>query len=206
MEKTAKSVNTSAETIIEWAEERNIETCFDRAQKMKPCPIGAEGACCKICHMGPCRLVGKNAEEEARGVCGATLPTVAARNFLRMIAAGTAAHSDHARGMAFTLLAVANGDTKDFKITDIKKLYRVAGYLDIKFEERPVNDVARDVAQKLIDDFGRQQGEINYVTRAPQKTQERWRKQGIVLVLTMSRTISSPRVYGQRSQMAGQGA
>jgi len=52
--------------------------------------------------------------------------TVAARNFLRMIAAGTAAHSDHARGMAFTLLAVATGEAKDFKITDVRKLYRVA--------------------------------------------------------------------------------
>jgi carbon-monoxide dehydrogenase catalytic subunit len=180
MDKTVKSANKLAEQIIEWGEDRNIETCFDRALKMKPCPIGAEGSCCKICHMGPCRLVGKNAEKDARGVCGATLSTVVARNFLRMIAAGTAAHSDHARGMAFTLLSVANGETKDFKITDVKKLYRVAGYLEIEFEGRPVNDVARDVAQKLIDDFGRQKGEVNYVTRAPQKTQERWRKWGIV--------------------------
>ena len=61
------------------------------------------------------------------GVCGATLPTVASRNLLRMAAAGSAAHSDHARDMAFTLLAAANGETKDFKITDVKKLYRIAG-------------------------------------------------------------------------------
>jgi carbon-monoxide dehydrogenase catalytic subunit len=131
--------------------------------------------------MGPCRLVGKNAEEEARGVCGAQLSTVAARNFLRMIAAGTSAHSDHARGMAYTLLAVANGETHEFKITDVRKLYRVAGYLNIEFEGRPVNDVARDVATKLIEDFGRQMGgEINFATRAPKKTLERWRKWGIV--------------------------
>jgi carbon-monoxide dehydrogenase catalytic subunit len=175
-----KSANTSAEEILQWGKERDMETCFDRAQKLKPCPIGAEGACCKICHMGPCRLVGKNAEEEATGVCGATLPTVAARNFLRMIAAGTAAHSDHARGMAFTLLAVANGETKDFKITDVRKLYRVAGYLDIEFEGREVNDVAREIAEKLIGDFGQQHGEVNFATRAPQKTLERWRKWNIV--------------------------
>ena len=54
------------------------------------------------------------------------------RNFLRMIAAGTACHSDHARGMAFTLLAVANGEAKDFKIKDVRKLYRVAGYLEYR--------------------------------------------------------------------------
>ncbi len=180
MSENIKSANEASERIIEWSESHGIETCFDRAQKMKPCPIGASGACCKVCHMGPCRLVGKDAETEARGVCGASLPTVAARNLLRMIAAGTAAHSDHARGMAFTLLAVANGETKDFKITDVRKLYKVAGILDIEFEGRPVNDVARDVAQRLIDDFGRQHGEVSYAKRAPKKTLERWRKWGIV--------------------------
>jgi carbon-monoxide dehydrogenase catalytic subunit len=181
MEKKIHSANPAAEQIIEWGEGQKIETCFDRAERMKPCPIGAEGACCKVCHMGPCRLVGKNAEEEARGVCGATLATVAARNLVRMIAAGTAAHSDHARGMAYTLLAVANGEAKDFKITDVRKLYRVAGYLDVEFEGRPVNDVARDVATKLIEDFGRQgHGEVYFAKRAPRKTQERWKKWDIV--------------------------
>jgi len=77
MDKAIKSAGSSAEQIIEWGTEHKIETCFDRAAKMKPCPIGEVGACCKVCHMGPCRLVGKNAEEDARGVCGATLATVA---------------------------------------------------------------------------------------------------------------------------------
>jgi carbon-monoxide dehydrogenase catalytic subunit len=181
MEKVVKSANEAAEQIIEWGESHRIETCFDRAEKMKPCPIGASGACCRICHVGPCRLVGQNAEEEGRGVCGATLPTIAGRNFLRMAVAGSAAHSDHARDMAFTLLAVANGEASDFKITDVKKLYRVAGMLDIEFgNSRPINNIARDVALKLIEDFGRQKGEINFIKRAPQKTQERWKKWGIV--------------------------
>src|SRR4030043_182369 len=179
--KIVKSANDAAEQIIEWSESHGIETCFDRAQKLKPCPIGAAGACCKICHMGPCRFVGKNAEEDARGVCGATLPTVASRNLLRMAVAGAAAHSDHGRDMAFTLLAVANGETNDFKITDVKKLYKVAGILGIEFGNgRPINDVARDVATTLLSDFGRQKGELNYIKRAPKKTQERWRKWGIV--------------------------
>jgi len=191
-----KSANPSSEKVHEWGIEHKIDTCFERAQKMKPCPIGHVGACCKHCHMGPCRLVGKNAEEEITGVCGASLATVAARNLLRMCAAGTAAHSDHSRGMAETLLAVANGETKDFKITDVRKLYKVAGILDVEFEGRPVLDVARDVATTLLKDFGRQHGgELNFVKRAPKKTQERWRKWGIVprgidreVVETMHRT------------------
>ena len=107
------------------------------------------------------------------------LSTVAASYIARMAAGGSACHSDHARGMAFTLLAVANGEAKDFKIKDVRKLYRVAGILNIEFEGRPVLDVAKDVATRLMEDFGRQKGEVTYVMRAPNKTQERWRKYGV---------------------------
>jgi carbon-monoxide dehydrogenase catalytic subunit len=93
-----------------------------------------------------------------------------------MIAAGTAAHSDHARDMAMTLYYAATGEAKDFKVSDVKKLYRIADILGIEFEGREVNDVAKDVATKFLEDFGRQKGELHYVKRAPKKTQERWRK------------------------------
>src|SRR5512134_72811 len=181
MSKTDKKIRTAqpaAEYIIESMTE--CETCFDRADKMKPCPIGHEGACCKHCYMGPCRLVGKNAEEEVKGVCGATLPVVSARYMARMAAGGTAAHGDHGRDMVFTLLAVGEGHAKDFKIKDVRKLYRTADILGIEFEGRPVLDVAKDVATKLLEDFGRQKGEMNFVKRAPKKTQERWRKYGVM--------------------------
>jgi carbon-monoxide dehydrogenase catalytic subunit len=48
MDKVVKSANEAAEQIIEWSESQKIETCFDRAQRLKPCPIGSTGACCKI--------------------------------------------------------------------------------------------------------------------------------------------------------------
>ncbi len=179
-EKRVRSASAPAEFILDWGVTQNIESCFDRAQRMKPCPIGHVGACCKMCHMGPCRLVGKNAEESVKGICGASLATVTARNIVRFASAGTACHGDHGRDMVFTLLAVANGETKDFKIKDVRKLYKIAGILDIEFEGRPVNDVAKDVAVKLLEDFGRQRGEVNFIKRAPKKTQERWRKWGII--------------------------
>ena len=177
----SKSANKTSQKVVEWTRQENIETCFDRAEKMKPCPIGDKGACCKVCHMGPCRFTGKNAETEVRGVCGATLPTVAARNFLRMAAAGCAAHSDHARDMAFTLLAVGRGETKDFTIKDVKKLYKVASDIGVEFGEGiEVRKVAENVAIKLLEDFGRIEGEFNFIKRVPQKTLERWRKWGIM--------------------------
>lgn len=175
-EKRVRSAEPAAEAIIEWGMIEGFETCFDRADKMKPCPIGHIGACCKSCHMGPCRLTGKDAEKLAKGVCGADLSTVAARYIARMAAGGSACHGDHGRDMVFTLLAVANGEAKDFQIKDVKKLYRIAGILNIEFEGRPVNDVARDVATRFMEDFGRQRGEVSYVSRAPKKTQERWKK------------------------------
>ncbi len=179
MSKTIKVAHGASQQVLNWAEEHNIETSFDRAQKLKPCPIGEEGACCKACHMGPCRFAGGK-KEEIRGVCGANVDVVAARNFLRMVAGGTAAHSDHARDMAFTLLAVARGETKDFEIKDWKKLYRVAGYLGVEIEGRDRLKVAEDVALKYIEHFTQQKGEMLYSHRAPKKTQERWRKWGVM--------------------------
>jgi carbon-monoxide dehydrogenase catalytic subunit len=181
-EKKVYSAAPGAEQIIDWSKAQPIETCFDRAEKLKPCPIGKVGACCKVCNMGPCQFLGKDREENARGVCGATLATVATRNFCRMIAAGTSAHSDHARGMVETLLAVCEGHAPDFKIKDVKKLHKVAGILGIPVEGREPNDIGKEVALTFLQDFGRQQGgEINYAAlRAPKKTLERWRKWGIV--------------------------
>jgi len=152
-----------------------IETAFDRATSVRPCSIGAEGACCKICAMGPCRLVAK----VDRGVCGATRATVAARNFARSVAGGAAAHSDHGRGMASALLAVAKGETEGFRIRDEAKLRAVAGYLGIKSDGRPVADVAEEVAETALAEFGRQSGELLYLSRATPARQELWRKEKV---------------------------
>lgn len=174
------SAAPGAQKLIDWSVEQKLETCFDRAQKMKPCPIGKVGVCCKNCNMGPCRLTGKPGEV-VTGVCGATVDTVAARNFLKMAAAGTSAHSDHARGMVETLLAVCEGHAPDFQIKDVAKLHKVAGILGIETGDRPATDIGKEVALTLLNDFGRQRGgELNYIKRAPKKTQERWRKWGIV--------------------------
>ena len=177
MKEDMKSVDPAAQVLLKVAGLKKIETSFERAQKLKPCPIGHQGACCKMCHMGPCRLVGK--EDEAMGVCGASLPVVTARNFARMVAAGTAAHSDHARDLANTLLAAARGEAKDFKIKDVRKLNRVAGYLGIDVEGKQVNEVAEKVALKFLEQFGQQRGELAYLSRAPKKRQEIWKKLGI---------------------------
>lgn len=59
--------------------------------KLAPCPIGDKGFCCKICLMGPCRVV----SNKQLGVCGASQDLVVSRNVLRFIAGGAAAHAGH---------------------------------------------------------------------------------------------------------------
>jgi carbon-monoxide dehydrogenase catalytic subunit len=169
------SIDPVVVEMLQKAEAEGVSTAFKRADETKPCPIGHEGNCCKICFMGPCRLTGKTTV----GLCGATKSTVSARNLARMCAGGAAAHSDHGRGMALTLLAAAEGEAPDYCVKDERKLKRVAGYLGVKADGRAVNDIAKDVAEVALSEFGRQTGELIYVSRAPAKRQAIWRKLGI---------------------------
>ena len=120
VEAKPKSIDRAAVEMIEKAEEEGVSTVFERAEKMKPCPIGSEGSCCSNCAMGPCRVPlprnkEETPEEHARrtGVCGATAETIAARNFVRKIAAGAAAHSDHGRKVVEAFRLMAEGKAPD---------------------------------------------------------------------------------------------
>ncbi|MCK4694086.1 MAG: hypothetical protein KAT23_10660, partial [Anaerolineales bacterium] len=161
--------------LLELAAEKGIETAFSRADTMAPCPIGSDGLCCKVCSMGPCRLV----KEGQTGVCGATIETVAARNFARMVAAGAASHSDHGRDLAYTLLAAAEGHAPDYKVRDPAKLREMAGYLEVETVDLSNEELAREVALAALAEFGKPQGEIIYLKRAPAKRQEIWHNLGI---------------------------
>jgi carbon-monoxide dehydrogenase catalytic subunit len=175
-ELTDYSIDPAAQQMIARSEEMGISTAFSRADNMVPCNIGGAGMCCKQCGMGPCRLT-KNGEV---GVCGATLETVQARNLTRAIAAGAAAHSDHGRDMAFILKAVANHETEGYAIKDVAKLRMVASYYDIKVEGRWPDEIANDLADLYISQFGQQRGEIVPARRAPKKRQEKWKALGII--------------------------
>jgi carbon-monoxide dehydrogenase catalytic subunit len=169
------SIDPTAIEMLKIADEMHIETVFQRSAAMKPCSIGKDGACCKMCAMGPCRLVGKH----TRGVCGATLETVTARNFVRQVAAGASAHSDHGRDVALTMKAIASGEIEDATIADEVKLAKVAGYLGIEAAGKDVKTLAGEVADAALALFGQQTGELVTLARAPQKRQELWRKLGV---------------------------
>ena len=167
-----QTIDPAVEAMLKQADEMEITTAFSRAAAMAPCPIGEDGKCCKNCHMGPCRLV----KPGQRGVCGATLETVAARNLARSIAAGASAHSDHGLDMAFTLEAVAKGEAPGYEVRDPSKLRNVARWMGIQPDGKPVNELALEVAEQAIENFRQMRGELTYVSRAPDRRQKIWRE------------------------------
>jgi anaerobic carbon-monoxide dehydrogenase catalytic subunit len=171
-----RSIDPAAQEMLIRADELGVGTAFSRADDMGPCPIGSKGMCCKICSMGPCRLT----KDGQTGVCGATIHTIQARNLIRSIAAGGAAHSDHGRDMAFTLKAAANGTAEGYAIRDVAKLRVTASYYDIPIEGRSPEEIANELADLYIAQFGQQQGEIAPVIRAPKKRQQLWREQDVI--------------------------
>src|SRR5512139_1305505 len=135
-----QTIDPAAQEMLIRADELGISTAFSRADNLAACNIGGAGMCCKLCGMGPCRLT----KEGQTGICGATIDTIQARNLIRAIAAGSAAHSDHGRDMAFTLKAVAQGDAEGYVIRDVAKLRIVASYYGIPIDKRSPQEIAND--------------------------------------------------------------
>jgi len=153
-------------------QERVVATAFERAQELLPCPFGASGTCCRACFMGPCRV----GEDGRVGVCGASAASIAAKNFARMVAAGASAHSDHGREVALLFLAAARGEAPGYEIRDERKLHMLARTLGIDPQGKGKEELAIEVGERLLADFGRQEGEISLLSRAPERRQERWRR------------------------------
>ncbi len=172
-----RSVDPAAKEILKIARENNYETVWERLQAQEPqCGFGELGVCCKNCVMGPCRI-DPFGEGPDKGVCGATADTIVARNIARMIAAGAAAHSDHGRKPAILLKEVAEGVNKDYSIKDIDKLKAVAKRLCVKTEGRSDYEIANDIADIALNDYGKQTSEpIKFLSSyAPVKLKEKWK-------------------------------
>ncbi|MBU0465086.1 MAG: anaerobic carbon-monoxide dehydrogenase catalytic subunit [Proteobacteria bacterium] len=147
------SLDPAVQQMLAKAKEKNIPTVWDRYEQMQPqCGFGETGLCCRHCLQGPCRI---NPFEEGSqtGICGATADVMVARGLDRAIAAGTAAHSGHAKHLAHTLFKMTQGQAKDYKIKDPIKLKKVATRLNIAVDDRDDNDIARDVALAALADF-----------------------------------------------------
>ncbi len=165
--------------VLEEVEKEGVKTYVQRMKDraIEPCLFGEGGTCCRNCSFGPCMMI--EDAPETIGICGATPATVAARNFVRMIAAGSAAHMDHGRETALTFLATAKGETP-FEIKDEKKLHMIADLYEIKTEDRSKEDIAIELGEKVLAEFGQQEGVLTMTKRAPKKRQELWKKLGLL--------------------------
>lgn len=157
---------------------KQVRTAYDRLDDrgMSACLFGSGGTCCRICNMGPCQII--DGVESMIGVCGATADTVAARNFARIVAAGTAAHTDHAREMVRGFIATAKGETPH-EIKDVAKLYKMAAVFGIETEDRDKNDIALELGERALAEFGQQEGTLTMLKRAPEKQQRIWKEKGV---------------------------
>lgn len=150
-----RTVDPAAAEMLTAAGEAQILTSWDRYKAQQPqCKFGLTGICCRICIQGPCRIIPSRPGQD-KGICGASAYTIVARNLVRYIAGGASAHSDHGREIAYTLLHTAEGHAKDYKITDGKKLIQVAEKIGVATEGREAVEIAKDVAVKALEDFGK---------------------------------------------------
>jgi len=176
MDPKKRSIDKAAQEMIARMAEAGQQNAWDRLDAQAPqCGFGKQGICCRICAMGPCRI----SKKAPLGVCGADEDTIVARNFLRAVAAGVSAHSDHGRTVAEVFIASAKGQAKDYKMKDTTKLYKLAEELGVKTKDRSVNEIAVDVGEIALAEFGKPVGTQLMARRAPQPRQEIWKKLGV---------------------------
>jgi carbon-monoxide dehydrogenase catalytic subunit len=176
MDPKERSSDKAAQEMIAHMAKAGQQNAWDRLEAQSPqCGFGKQGICCRICTMGPCRITKK----AKYGVCGADVDTIVARNFLRAVAAGVSAHSDHGRTVAEVFLATAKGEAGDYQLKDAIKLYKLAKELGVETKDRSVNEIAVDVGHIALCEFGKPEGTQFMAKRAPKARQEIWDKLGI---------------------------
>jgi carbon-monoxide dehydrogenase catalytic subunit len=169
-----RSVDPASQQMIVLANEAGITTVWDRLDAQKAqCKFGRLGLCCRNCFMGPCRVNpdGKGAQQ---GICGAGVDTIVARNLLRHIAAGVAAHSDHGREIVRTLLLAATTNSETYKIRSPERLRALADGYGIKHSGLNDQELGKELANLLMGEFGKQDGTLINLRRAPEQQQKNW--------------------------------
>jgi carbon-monoxide dehydrogenase catalytic subunit len=171
---TIEQVEEANKQLRDKAHNLGINTYEDRVEQQTPhCKFGEGGICCRNCSMGPCRVTAKG----ARGICGADAHAMAARNYARSIAAGTSAHSDHAR----ELLHILSTCKKEgpYVVTDEAKLLALAKEWGVPTGGHDIYEIAHEVGRLGLEEFGKPEGFQRFTERAPKERQDCWDKEGI---------------------------
>ncbi|HET6442288.1 MAG TPA: anaerobic carbon-monoxide dehydrogenase catalytic subunit, partial [Phycisphaerae bacterium] len=176
MDPKKMTCDPAAQEMLARMAEAGIETAWDRLEAQEPqCGFGQLGLCCRICNMGPCRI-DPFGDGPQRGVCGADADTIIARNFIRAVAGGASAHSDHGRGVAHAFLAMARGEAPDYGIKDRTKLLALAKEMGITTDGREDKQIAEELGELMLAEFGKPHGTQRMAERAPEARKALWKK------------------------------
>ncbi|MDR2866899.1 MAG: anaerobic carbon-monoxide dehydrogenase catalytic subunit [Methanomassiliicoccaceae archaeon] len=151
-----------------------VNTAFHRVDtQILKCGFGLQGICCKLCANGPCRIT----QDAPKGVCGATADVIAARNFLRTVAAGSGCYIHIVENAARNLksIALAKGELKGKKA-----LERLCAKFDIKGTND--HDKAVKIADAVLNDLYKPDFEKMVLTKkmAYAPRYKRWEELGIL--------------------------
>ncbi len=176
-----RTITEDGQLMLRKADQEQLETVWDRfTAQAAHCGFGELGTCCRNCMQGPCRI-DPFGEGATLGACGASADTIVARNLCRAIAAGTAAHSGHAKHLAHTLLKSAEGKAPDYPIRDEVKLKVVADRLGISTNDKSTEELAKAVARAALEDFSEKETSVAWAaTNVTQGRVETFMKHGVV--------------------------
>ena len=168
---TVEQMEEATASLLENGKKVGADSWQQRVKNQTPhCGFGEAGTCCRICSMGPCRITPKS----PRGICGCDVHGIVGRNYLRFTAGGSATHSDHGREICHTLYNTKEGG--NYTVKDPEKLKRIAHEWGIETEGKDIYDLAHEVAETGLMEYGKPFGVQRFLKRAPEHTQELWHK------------------------------
>ena len=171
---TVEQMEAATAALLENGIKVGADSWQQRAKNQTPhCGFGEAGTCCRICSMGPCRITHK----APRGICGCDVHGIVGRNYLRFTAGGSATHSDHGREIMHTLHQTREGG--NYQVKDPDKLIRIAKEWGVETEGKDIYDLAHEMAEIGLLEYGKPFGVQRFLKRAPEHTQELWNKAGI---------------------------
>lgn len=137
----------------QFVETLEFETSHSRmVNQENKCGYGLQGVCCRLCSNGPCRI----SAARPRGVCGADADTIAVRNFLRSVAAGSGCYI-HVVENAAKQLAKAAKEKAPLKgkeaLNRLADILQVSGFSDWdkagKIAEAVLQDLYKPIEEKM---------------------------------------------------------